>query len=54
MTITDPQGRLMRWLLRLMEFDYEILYRTGRVHQFPDAFYRLLQQETRTHEGVED
>ena len=28
-----------------MEFDYEILYRPGRVHQVPDALSRLPQPE---------
>ena len=37
MTTNDPQGRLMRWRLRVMEFDYEIVYRPGRVQQVPDA-----------------
>ena len=44
MTTNDPQGRLMRWRLRLMEFDYEILYRPGRVRQVPDAMSRLLRE----------
>ena len=41
MTLTDPSGRLTRWRLRLMEFDYEITYRPGRVHQVPDALSRV-------------
>ena len=45
LTVNDPTGRLMHWSLRLMEFDYEILYRLGRVHQVPDAFSRLLQPD---------
>ena len=36
-TTNDPQGRLMRLRLRLMEFDYEIMYRPERVYQVPDA-----------------
>ena len=34
----------MRWILRLMEFDYEIVYRPERVHQVPDALSRLLRE----------
>ena len=44
MTTNDPQGRLMRWRFRMMEFDYEIVYRSGRVHQVPDALSRLLKE----------
>ena len=42
MTLTDSSGRLTRWRLRLLEFDFEIVYRPGRVHQVPDALSRLL------------
>ena len=41
LTQNDPTGRLMRWRLRLMEFDYDIIYRPGRVHQVPDALSRI-------------
>ena len=44
MTTKDPQGRLMRWSLRLMEFDYKIVYSPGRVLQAPDALSRLLRE----------
>ena len=45
MTLNDPTGRLMRWRLRLLEFDYEVMYRPGRVHQVPDALSRLIRDE---------
>ena len=44
MTLNEPNGRLMIWRLRLMEFDYEITYRPGRVHQVPDALSRIEQE----------
>ena len=42
LTLSDPSGRLMRWRLRLSEFDFEIKYRPSRVHQVPDALSRLI------------
>ena len=41
MTLTDPSGRLTGWRLRLSEFDYEVTYRPGRVHQVPNALSRI-------------
>ena len=48
MTLTDSSGRLTRWRLRLQEFDFEITYRPGRVHQVPDALSRLLAVKSDT------
>ena len=42
LTLKDPSARLIRWRLRLSEFDFEIQYRAGRVHQVPDTLSRLL------------
>lgn len=41
MKLKHSQGRLIRWSLRLMEFDYEIVYRPGRFHQVTDEISRL-------------
>ena len=30
MKVTDPSGRLIRWRLRLSEFDFEIKYKKGK------------------------
>ena len=42
LTLSDPSVRLMRWRLRLSEFDFEIQYLPGCVHQVPDALIRLI------------
>ena len=54
LTLNDPQGRLMRWRLRLMEYDYSIEYRPGRVHQVPDALSRLDQPDEGDPEPIDD
>ena len=36
----------MRWRLRLSEFDFEIHYPPGRVHQVPDALSRPISPST--------
>ena len=48
LTQNDPTGRLIRWRLRLMEFEYDIIYRPGRVHQVPDALSRLQHEDEDT------
>ena len=45
MTISDSTGCLMRWRLRLSEFDFTVKYRSGLVHQVPDALSRILTPE---------
>ena len=37
MTISESSCRLMRWRIRLSEFDFTVKYHTGLVHQVPDA-----------------
>ena len=38
----------------MMEVDYEIVYRPGRVHQVPDALSRFLQPESDEDNEVDD
>ena len=37
MNVNDPSSRLMRWRLRLDEFDYTINYKKGILNQNADA-----------------
>ena len=41
LTIDDPSGRLMRWRLRLAEFDFEVRYKKGKANTQADALSRL-------------
>ena len=41
MEIVEPSGRLMRWRLRLSEFDFRIEYKKGTLNAQADALSRL-------------
>ena len=41
MTIAEPSGRLMRWRLRLSEFDFVVLYKKGKINTQADALSHL-------------
>uniref|UniRef100_A0ABD2WZX6 RNA-directed DNA polymerase n=1 Tax=Trichogramma kaykai TaxID=54128 RepID=A0ABD2WZX6_9HYME len=43
----DTQGRVARWALKLMEYDFEIVYRKGSLHYVPDALSRAFECEER-------
>jgi len=40
----DPPRKFMRWIVRIMEFPYNIRYRKGKLHQNADALSRLPPQ----------
>ena len=53
-TISDSTGRLMRWGVRLSEFDFTIKYRPGLVHQVPDGLYCVLTPERNEDKPIDD
>ena len=45
MNLSDAQGRLARWRLRLSEFTFKVEYHPGAAHHSADAMSRLPHQE---------
>lgn len=43
-SLRNPTGRLARWALELLEYDYEIIHRKGALHHVPDALSRIPEQ----------
>jgi len=41
MNIKDPNLRLMKWRLKLEEFEYEIVYKSGKTNTNYDALSRI-------------
>ena len=41
LNLADAQGRLARWRLRLLEFDFEVAYYPGKDHHAADTLSRL-------------
>jgi hypothetical protein len=54
MNIKDPTSRLLRWRVKLEEYDYEIVYKKGALNTNADA-YRIhgLSLESKTNLGAE-
>jgi hypothetical protein len=44
LNLSDAQGRLARWRLRLAEFTFKVEYHPGRAHHAADVMSRLSHQ----------
>ena len=40
-SLKDPNDKMIRWRLRLEEFDYEVKYRPGKQNVVADGLYRI-------------
>jgi RNase H-like domain found in reverse transcriptase len=45
LNLSDAQGHLARWRLRLLEFDYEVQYHPGALHHGADMMSRLRSED---------
>lgn len=52
MNVKDPGSRLVRWRLLLEEYDYEIVYKQGKLNQNADALSRIKPENTETSEVI--
>ena len=43
--LRNPTGRLARWSLELLEYDFEIIHRKGALHHVPDALSRISEDQ---------
>ena len=53
MKLRNPSGRLCRWALKLMEFSFEIVYKSGKLHNNVDTLSRAPTDEI-VDKSVED
>lgn len=51
--LKNPTGRLARWALELLEYDFDITHRKGTMHDVPDALSRRHEDEEHI-ETIED
>lgn len=46
--LKNPTGRLARWALELLEYDYEVIHRKGVLRHVPDALSRMFESDVST------
>lgn len=44
--LREPTGRLARWVMRLQQFDFEVIHRKGKDHIIPDVLSRSVPEVT--------
>ena len=49
--VTDPGSRLIRWRLKLEEYDYEIIHKAGRANANADALSRQVTRDITERKG---
>lgn len=50
-SIKEPNSKLIRWRLKLEEFDYEIIYKPGKINSNADALSRVKIEEINLNEN---
>ena len=43
--LRDPSGRLARWAVQLLQYDFTITHRKGALHHVPDALSRMYEPD---------
>ncbi|XP_046393726.1 uncharacterized protein LOC124161448 [Ischnura elegans] len=51
--VKDPSSRLMRWRIKMEEYDYEIIYKKGKLNSNADALSRIWAIEASENESSE-
>lgn len=54
MNCKDPSSRLVRWRLKLLEYDYDIQYKPGKINSNADFLSRPINQIVNTNPTFED